>query len=67
MTPEAARARLDRVASAITETSEAEAIARFLERVSVLPDAEQLRAALVLAGARAVLAERPGDGADGAV
>lgn len=58
MTPNAARARLERVAAAVTEASEAAAIDRFLERLSVLPDAEQLRAALVLAGAATLLRER---------
>lgn len=58
MTPEAANDRLQRVAAAVAERSEPEAVSRFLERLSVLPDAEELRAALVLAGARAVLERR---------
>ncbi len=57
MTPEAASARLRRVVWAVTEESEPEAVARFLERLSGDPDAEELRAALVLAGAAALLRE----------
>lgn len=55
MTPEIARARLRRVALSITEASEAEAVARLLEKLACEPDADELRAALVLAGAAAVL------------
>jgi hypothetical protein len=59
MTPEAARDRLRRVALAVTEASEPAAVARFLERLAAQEDAEELRAALVLAGALALLRERP--------
>lgn len=55
MTPDAARARLRRVALSVTETSEPEAVARLLERLATEPDADELRAALVLAGAAAML------------
>lgn len=55
MTPATATGRLLRVAVAVTEDSEPAAVDRFLERLSVLPEAEELRAALVLAGAAAVL------------
>lgn len=57
ITPEAAGARLHRVARGVTDASEPEAVSRFLERLSADPDAEELRAALVLAGAAAVLRE----------
>jgi hypothetical protein len=57
MTPEAARDRLRRVAIAVTEASEPEAVVRFLEKISAHEEAEELRAALVLAGAAAVLNE----------
>lgn len=55
MTPHAAQARLRRVAECVTEASEAEAVARFLERLAACDEAEELRAALVLAGAAALL------------
>ena len=51
----AARDRLRRVALSVTEASEPEAVARLLERLAQEPDADELRAALVLAGAAAVL------------
>lgn len=57
MTRAVAAERLRRVAAAITETSEPEAISRLLERLAARDDAEELRAALVLAGARALLRE----------
>lgn len=57
MTPEFARDRLRRVAVAVTEASEPEAVARFLERLSADESAEELRAALVLAGAEAIVRE----------
>jgi hypothetical protein len=57
VTSEAARDRLRRVAAAVVETTEPEAVARFLERLAAEEDAEELRAALVLAGAEAVVRE----------
>ena len=55
ITPAAAQQRLRRVARGVTETSTAEAVNRFLEKLSGDPDAEALRAALALAGAEALL------------
>ena len=57
MTPDLARERLRRVAAAVVEASEPEAVARFLERLAAQEDPEQLRAALVEVGAEAVLRE----------
>jgi len=50
-----AQDRLRRVARAVTEASEAEAVSRLLERLSTDADATALRDALVLAGAAATL------------
>ncbi len=57
MTPAAARERLTRLAAGVEEPSLSAAVARFLERVAALEDSEQLRDALVLAGAEAVMRE----------
>ena len=50
-----ARERMRQVAREVSKASEPEAVARFLERVAAQPDAEELRAALVLVGAEAVV------------
>jgi hypothetical protein len=55
ITPTSARDRLIRVARAVNEGSEPEAVSRFLEKLTADPDAEALRDALVVAGAAAVL------------
>jgi hypothetical protein len=52
---EHAQDRLRRVAQAVTERSEPEAVSRLLERLSTDQDAAALRDALVLAGAASVL------------
>ena len=56
-TREAALTELRRLAAGVHERTEAEATARFLERVTAAGDPERLRAALAEAGARALLLE----------
>jgi hypothetical protein len=55
MTHDQAQDKLARVAHSVVQATEAEACAKFLERIANDPDAEILRAALVDAGATAVL------------
>lgn len=57
MNRDEALATLHRVALHVVEHSQTAAVERLLERLSVRDDAEELRAALVLAGAAAVLSE----------
>ena len=56
----AALDRLRAVAAKVVESSDPEAVARFMERISLREDSDELRAALVLAGASAVLATSRG-------
>ena len=56
-TPELAVLRLRRVARGVSEPCEREAVSRFLERLTAQPDASELRDALVIMGAAAVLRE----------
>jgi hypothetical protein len=57
ITPGAMRSRLTRVARAVAEPSEVEAVARLLERLAAHDDAAELRDALVVAGAAALIRE----------
>jgi hypothetical protein len=54
---EVAHERVRRVAASVVEASSSGAVDRLLTRLAVDPDAEELRAALVVAGASAVLRE----------
>jgi hypothetical protein len=54
-TPFEAQDRLRRVAAAVVEGSEGEAVSRFLEKLSVRDDGQELRDALVVEGARALI------------
>jgi hypothetical protein len=56
-TPVLARERLLCVAAAVAEATELESVYRFLERLAALEGAQELRDALVLVGAEALLPE----------